>query len=138
VLFGLVGAWLLDRPWLGLWGDRWAASGRWLADKGLYLGLTGAASAVMLVNLIQYQGQNAVLPPPLPQSTIVQKTTNAIVYSAPLSGDLPVYAGSKYTAEQLDRCWAAPIPCAYTIGPDVQLRDPKRGIAAGFERRSGR
>jgi hypothetical protein len=105
--------------------------------RSLYLGLTITASALMSVNLIQYQGHNALLPPPLPQSAIVQKTTNAITYFAPKSGDLPLYDGSPYTADQVDRCWAAPLPCAYAIGPDIQLRDPARGVAAGFERRSG-
>jgi hypothetical protein len=152
LLFGLVGAWALDRG-LSRWSkpfgqqattDRRSSSGR-SADRPnrmpirrLYLGMTIVASATMLVNLAQYQGHNALLPPPLPQNNIVQKTTNSITYFAPKSGDLPLYEGSKYTVEQLDQCWAAPIPCAYAISPDVQFRDPAIGIAAGFERRSGR
>jgi hypothetical protein len=137
VVLGLIGAWGIDR-----WQSR--ASGRTAVRphvgpvRRLYLGMTIVASTTMLINLAQYQGRNALLPPPLPQNAIVQKTTNSITYFAPKSGDLPIYEGSKYTAEQLDRCWAAPLPCAYAISPDVQLRDPAIGIAAGFERRSAR
>ncbi len=147
VLLGLVGAWGIDRG-RSTGGDRSPArcSGQTIAHpslgmpiiRRLYLSLTLVATATMLVSLAQYQGRNALLPLPLPQNPIVQKTTNAIIYAAPKSGDLPLNQGSKYTIEQLDRCWAAPIPCAYVISPDVQLRDPAIGIAAGFERRSGR
>jgi hypothetical protein len=137
VLLGLVGAWGADR-WQRRWSGRAAARPYGMPVRSLYFGMTAIAIALMSVNLIQYQGRNALLPPPLPQSAIVQKTTNAITYFAPKSGDLPLYDGSPYTAEQVDRCWAAPLPCAYMIGPDVQLRDPVRGVAAGFERRSGR
>ncbi len=137
VLLGLVGAWGADR-WRRRWSGRAAARPYGMPVRSLYFGMTAIAIALMSVNLIQYQGRNALLPPPLPQSAIVQKTTNAITYFAPKSGDLPLYDGSPYTAEQVDRCWAAPLPCAYMIGPDVQLRDPVRGVAAGFERRSGR
>jgi hypothetical protein len=137
VLLGLVGAWGGDRLWRNPRSGRAAARPYGMPVRSLYLGITIAAAAVMAVNLIQYQGHNALLPPPLPQSAIVQKTTNAITYFAPKSGDLPLYDGSPYTADQVDRCWAAPLPCAYAIGPDIQLRDPARGVAAGFERRSG-
>jgi hypothetical protein len=106
-----------------------------ITSRPLYLGLTTIATAIMLVNLVRSHGQTALLPPPLPTSAIVQKQTNAIVYSAPKSGDLPLYDGSPYHTDQVDRCWAAPIPCAYQIAPDVQLRDPAKGVAAGFERR---
>jgi hypothetical protein len=135
VLLGLVGAWVGDRLWRNPRLGRAAARPYGMPVRSLYLGITIAASALMSVNLIQYQGHNALLPPPLPQSAIVQKTTNAITYFAPKSGDLPLYDGSPYTADQVDRCWAAPLPCAYAIGPDVRLRDPVRGVAAGFERR---
>jgi hypothetical protein len=133
VLLGLVVGWGIDglirRSRLG----RAAARPYGMPVRSLYLGLTIAASATMLVNLVQYQGANALLPPPMPQSAIVQKTTNAITYFAPKSGDVLLYDGLPDT--QVDRCWAAPLPCAYAIGPDVQLRDPVRGVAAGFERR---
>jgi hypothetical protein len=138
VLFGLVGASGADRLWRHPRLGRAAARPYGMPVRRLYLGITIAASALMSVNLIQYQGHNALLPPPLPTSAIVQKTTNAIVYSAPKSGNLPLYEGSPYTADQLDRCWAAPIPCAYEIAPDVQLRDPAKGLAAGFERRAAK
>jgi hypothetical protein len=36
---------------------------------------------------------------------------------------------------QKDMCWAAPLPCAYYIAPEVQLRQPDRGIAGGFIRK---
>jgi hypothetical protein len=147
VLFGLIGGWGIDglRPTVGD-VDRRRSTAQTVAHpslgmpmiRRLYLGITLIASATMVVSLAQYQGRNALLPLPLPQNTIVQKTTNSITYFAPKSGDLPLYEGSKYTAEQLDQCWAAPIPCAYAISPDVQLRDPAIGIAAGFERRSAR
>ncbi len=135
VLLGLVGGWVAEGLWRSPRSGRAAARPYGMPVRRLYLGMTIAATATMLVNLVQYQGANALLPLPLPQSAIVQKTTNAITYFAPQSGDLPLYDGSPYTAEQVDRCWAAPLPCAYAIGADVQLRDPVRGVAAGFERR---
>jgi hypothetical protein len=147
VLLGLIGAWGIEQ-WsgrsLGKTAPRPNVESCRRRDLGiplirhLYRGIALVATATMLVSLSQYQGRNALLPPALPQSPIVQKTTNSIAYFAPKSGDLPLYDGSPYTAEQVDRCWAAPLPCAYAIGPDVQLRDPVRGVAAGFERRSGR
>ncbi|MCS7080197.1 MAG: hypothetical protein NZ585_09125, partial [Chloracidobacterium sp.] len=32
-------------------------------------------------------------------------------------------------------CWAAPLPCGLEIDPRIALRDPRRGLAAGFKRR---
>jgi hypothetical protein len=116
----------------------------WLSDRlrrrsrsrrGLSLGLSAWATVVMLVSLVQNQGANGWLPLPLPQSKIVQRVTNRIAYFAPASGDLPIGDGSPYKAEDLDRCWGAPLPCSYEIPPDVELRNPRLGIAGGFGRR---
>jgi hypothetical protein len=39
----------------------------------------------------------------------------------------------RLTVEEEDRCWAAPLPCAPLPVPDaVVLRDPARGLRAGF------
>ncbi|MCS6812983.1 MAG: hypothetical protein NZ772_05335 [Cyanobacteria bacterium] len=67
------------------------------------------------------------LPPPMQQSPIVQKTTNDIIYWSP----------KPMSSDQSALCWSAPLPCAFEIEPDVWLRNPTRGIAAGFVRKPG-
>ncbi|MBE9030710.1 hypothetical protein IQ266_13315 [filamentous cyanobacterium LEGE 11480] len=114
--------------------------GRWpsCTPRGIYLSITGLSTIVLAMSLILYQGANAIVPPPMMQSAMTQKVTNTIAYASPQSGDLAISIENAgvYQSDDLDRCWAVAIPCAYNIPDDVQLRDPARGIGAGFVRRS--
>lgn len=59
-----------------------------------------------------------LLPPPLKTVQVVQKQTNDITFLMPVN----------------DLCWATKIPCAFQVTPDIELRDPARGVKAGFVR----
>jgi len=60
------------------------------------------------------------LPPKLPQMKFAKKQVNDIVFFSPeISPKL---------------CWATELPCAFKIEENIQLRDPSRGIQAGFVR----
>jgi hypothetical protein len=59
------------------------------------------------------------MPPHLPTSIVAPQQVNNMNYYAPVRGD---------------QCWASELPCSTGIlSPDVVLRDPVRGIAAGFQ-----
>jgi len=63
------------------------------------------------------------LPPALPNPNVVQRRVNDLDYSIPKTGD---------------QCWAAELPCASReLDSDIRLRDPARGITAGFTRDRG-
>lgn len=61
-----------------------------------------------------------VLPPPLKQVPLVQKQVNNITYLSPQNDEV---------------CWRTTLPCAFEVPSYVQLRDPNRGVAAGFIRK---
>lgn len=76
------------------------------------------------------------LPPPLENldgNTFVQKQVNDLRYLSPaIKTESPSLPGQ-------DRCWSAALPCTpYLAHPDLKLRNPKQGIAAGFVRNSSR
>lgn len=59
-----------------------------------------------------------LVPPRLPEATTVRVRMNNIEYQQPTESD---------------QCWATEIPCAcYPLADDVVLRQPERGMAAGF------
>jgi len=74
--------------------------------------------ALILVGITSSSVQNRlILPPQLPSIELLQKQVNDIAYFSPKnSGDL---------------CWATKLPCAFEL-QDVKLREPARGIEAGF------
>lgn len=87
--------------------------------------ITYGCLSVMTISISIIAASRLVLPPPMQQSSIVQKTTNDITYWSP-----------KPTAsDQRALCWSAPLPCAFDIEPDVWLRNPRRGISGGFVRK---
>lgn len=61
------------------------------------------------------------LPPALPAEEVVQKQVNSITYFTPKR------AGAL--------CWSAPLPCAFEVTAQIDLRHPAQGIAAGFIRK---
>ena len=58
-----------------------------------------------------------LLPPRLMAISTTQKQTNDIAYRSPIGKDV---------------CWNTVIPCAFQVEKEVRLRDPNRGIQAGF------
>jgi hypothetical protein len=79
----------------------------------------GWVSAVVLTIVLSRGAQSLFLPPPLPQVEVTEKQVNDLTYLSPQGKDL---------------CWATRVPCAFTVAPDVKLRNPDRGIDAGFVR----
>lgn len=62
--------------------------------------------------------QRLLLPPALPVGVTLPREVNGLRYVVPASGGL---------------CWAAELPCAAEVLPEnVTLRDPARGLRAGF------
>jgi hypothetical protein len=106
---------------------------RW-SPRQTTIGLIAVSSLAVSLNLYQTSGQAWLLPPAMPHDRIMYKQTNGIDYAAPVSGDVNQTAQIT-TQLQKDMCWAATIPCAYNIAPEIHLRDADRGIAGGFVRR---
>ncbi|UBF26560.1 hypothetical protein K9N68_00660 [Kovacikia minuta CCNUW1] len=81
--------------------------------------LSSCLSGFVIVLSLTYGAQHAqlLLPPPLKTAQLLQKEFNNITYVSPVN----------------DLCWSAPIPCAFRI-ENVKLRDPDRGLVAGFVR----
>lgn len=76
-----------------------------------------ALTIVICINKdIQYR---LLLPPQLQSVELVQKQVNNLKYLSPIN----------------DLCWAAELPCAFAIEKNIKLRDPDRGIKAGFVRK---
>jgi hypothetical protein len=60
-----------------------------------------------------------ILPPPLQKVEVLQKQVNDVKYFSPKSPK--------------ELCWSAELPCTpFDVKNDVRLRDPSRGIQAGF------
>ncbi|MDP8966690.1 MAG: hypothetical protein M3O33_22425 [Cyanobacteriota bacterium] len=60
-----------------------------------------------------------LLPPPLQKVEVLQKQVNDVKYFSP-----------KYSREL---CWSAKLPCTpFEVKNDIRLREPSRGIRAGF------
>jgi hypothetical protein len=60
-----------------------------------------------------------LLPPPLQRVEVLQKQVNDVKYFSP-----------KYSREL---CWSAELPCTpFEVKNDIRLREPSRGIRAGF------
>ena len=70
---------------------------------------------MLVSNNLKY---SLLLPPQLPSAQVVQKQVNDVTY---------------FYTEGL--CWAAKLPCAFELQEDIKLRDPARGIKAGFVRK---
>ena len=77
---------------------------------------------VSLSAIAQAQGEatHFLVPHRLPKAEIIAAQVNNVKYI--------------YPANWTVRCWAAELPCAPTPRQDIQLRNPSRGIGAGFVR----
>lgn len=87
--------------------------------KAMLTGSLFLAALIIVISInndIQFQ---LLLPPQLPHVKLVQKKVNDISYFSPKN----------------DLCWAAELPCAFEVQEDIELRDPARGIKAGFVRK---
>jgi hypothetical protein len=135
VLFALFSAMLLaDRRHKPLLHWEQEKSGGIKHSRATPFGLIGLTTCAIAINLYQTAGNSVLLPPPMPTDRIVRQETNGIVYASPQSGDVEQTVHVKHQLQK-DMCWAAPLPCAYKIAPEVHLRQPQRGIAGGFIRR---
>ncbi len=67
------------------------------------------------------EGFSLFIPPRLPRAVVIHQRINDIDFYQPIEGD---------------QCWAAELPCANgELDGDIRLRDPARGISAGFVRK---
>ncbi|MBW4621279.1 MAG: hypothetical protein KME17_18210 [Cyanosarcina radialis HA8281-LM2] len=86
------------------------------------LGVTGCfVVSAIVVSQLQGNYSKILLPPPLQPVKTTQKQIN----------DLTYYSPQGLSPQGL--CWATRLPCAFTV-KNVRLRDPNRGIRAGFIR----
>ncbi|WP_404786464.1 LIC_10190 family membrane protein [Altericista sp. CCNU0014] len=82
--------------------------------------LFGLAGSIAM-GLSNQSIQTVLLWPPLPhRPDLLQRQVNDVTYFSPAK---PPWA-----------CWAAPLPCAVKPAIDIKLRDPSRGLGAGFVR----
>jgi hypothetical protein len=98
------------------------------------IGVVSLTGLILAINLAKTSGNVLLLSPAMKSDRLVRKETNGIVYTAPQSGDVQQTVQIKEQLQK-DMCWAAPLPCAYYIAPEVHLRQPDRGIAGGFVRK---
>lgn len=118
VRFMLAYVLLLPALLVALWGQRWGEKvlpRRWPRAT---VWLCPLLATIITVTAVRNQTSRLLLPPPIQQVAVMQKQLNDFRYLSPTT----------------DLCWATPVPCAFTVTPDVKLRDPKQGIRAGFVR----
>ncbi|WP_373539036.1 hypothetical protein [Chamaesiphon sp.] len=82
------------------------------------LGLLSIALVLAIIR-VQTSYSLLLLPPAIAQTATIERQVNDVTYFAPASG--------------LPRCWTNKLPCAYDLAR-IRLRDPDRGIQAGFIR----
>ena len=73
------------------------------------------ASAIAVQNDVKSRW---LLPAELPSVQVIKEKVNDVEYAYPTNWTI--------------RCWKYPLPCAHVPINNVKLRDPKRGIGAGF------
>jgi hypothetical protein len=80
-----------------------------------------ALAGLIVIGLSNRSIQTVLLWPPRPnQPALLQRHINDVTYFFPTK---PPWV-----------CWAAPLPCTIKPSPDIRLRDPLRGLGAGFVR----
>lgn len=86
--------------------------------RPLAVALVGVAA---LTTVAVRQPLQLLLPPRLMDVSTTQKQTNDIAYRSPVGKEV---------------CWNTVIPCAFQVEKEVRLRDPNRGLQAGFVHQS--
>lgn len=89
--------------------------------KGFLVVTFSLATLISILLFNKATQSQLLLPPQLPQGELLQKQVNGISYVSPKPGSL---------------CWRAELPCAFEIEDYVKLRQPERGIQAGFVRKN--
>lgn len=117
--FALAYVLLVPALLLALWGQNWSAKLPFKNWPQRAVWLCPLLAAIVTVTSLHSQIDRFLLPPPIQRVQVVEKQINNFRYFSPTS----------------DLCWATPLPCAFKVTPDVELRDPQRGIQAGFRRR---
>ncbi len=88
--------------------------------------LAALLSLPMIITVLRYRPQLHVLhPAAMPRQPLEAVSINGIEMYRPI-----IRAG-KYPL-----CWGSPLPCAVNPDPTIALRDPQRGLAAGFKRQA--
>jgi hypothetical protein len=101
---------------------RWATLDVLLTACGLLLfTLTVAIEAGTYIGAgVEGRFRRLLVPPPLPEAVLSTREVNGLRYSVTVESE---------------QCWAAAVPCAPSELPeDMTLRDPARGLGAGFVR----
>ncbi len=83
-----------------------------------FLYRVGIGVTCVLFLILGQRNLVSILPPELPKPNLIQAQTNDINYA--------------YPAEWTYRCWASALPCSGVPIKNVRLRDPQRGMRAGF------
>ncbi len=77
-------------------------------------------TGILLVIGRENIGERLLFPEKLPETQLITDKINNIEYT--------------YPANFSNRCWATELPCSnLEIKQNIQLRDPEKGIAAGFK-----
>lgn len=95
---------------------------RWIVGT---LGVGFIATIMLLLTFRNDQATRLmsllVRPALLPTASLTVKRVNDVDIYYPIEGSQGA-------------CWDAPLPCGIHIDPEIALRDPQRGLAAGFKR----
>ena len=94
----------------------------YLKSRKVMLAASFLAALTIIISVDNGVQSRLLLPPQLPRVELLNKTVNDVTYFAPNNPPPGL-------------CWAAKLPCALYPEKDIKLRDPARGIKAGFVRK---
>jgi hypothetical protein len=106
----------------GVWRRRATLAALLTAGGLAFFTLTVAVEAGTHIGRgVEGHVRRLLLPPRLPEAVTTPREANGFKY---------------VVATEWEQCWAAELPCAGHDLPGVTLRDPARGVGAGFVRRN--
>ncbi|MBD2092209.1 hypothetical protein H6F67_20370 [Microcoleus sp. FACHB-1515] len=117
--FALAYVLLVPALLLALWGQKWSAKIQFKGCPQQAVWLCPLLATIVTVTSLHSQVDRLLLPPPIQRVRVEERQLNNFRYFSPIS----------------DLCWATALPCAFKVTPDIELRDPQRGLRAGFRRR---